>query len=385
MNTIFTYKKLYLAYLDCRKNKRKTINALKFEWNMEDELRRLRKELGAGTYRPGRSICFVVTRPVPREIMAADFRDRVVHHLLIREIIKYGERSFVYDSYACRPGKGTHKAVKRLRKFIKIAKQKGGQTHYAQLDISGFFMGISQDCLYELVKKLIIKQRRGQRWKDEILWLAERIIFHKPRDNYAVKGQMSLFSLIPNHKSLLKQPDGQGLPIGNYTSQFFANLYLNELDQFIKRNLKRRYYIRYVDDFIILGQSAEQLKIQRDKIDLFLKNKLNLKLNRNKTRIQPVERGIDFLGYFIKPEYILSRQKVVRRLKNKLYQIDKTGTTKCDLAKILAQINSYYGHFRQAVSFNLRKRVYDNYLGELQDRFFPKDNFVSLGLEKKIN
>jgi len=115
--TIFTFEKLYRAYLDCRKTKRKTINALKFEWNLERNLFQLQKELETKRYKPGRSICFAVKEPSPREIFAASFRDRVVHHLLINEILEIGERSFIFDSFSCRKNKGTHLAVKRLRKF----------------------------------------------------------------------------------------------------------------------------------------------------------------------------------------------------------------------------------------------------------------------------
>ena len=149
--TIFTFEKLYRAYLDCRKTKRKTINALKFEMNLERNLFQLQKELQNKTYRPGRSICFAVTNPCPREIFAAGFKDRVIHHLLVREVEEIGEKSFIFDTFSCRKNKGTHSAVERLKYFIrKTTKNYRREAFYLKLDISGFFMAISHDILYDI-------------------------------------------------------------------------------------------------------------------------------------------------------------------------------------------------------------------------------------------
>ncbi|NCO46343.1 MAG: RNA-directed DNA polymerase, partial [Vibrio sp.] len=263
--------------------------------------------------KPGRSICFVVKEPSPREIFAASFKDRVVHHLLIREILEMGERKFIFDSFACRKNKGTHAAVKRLKRFIrKVTQNYKKEAFYCQLDISGFFMSIDHDILFSIFKKFISKQDKPNQWEEEVLWLARTIIFYKPTKNYLIKGSPSLFKLIPPRKSLFESGENAGLPIGNYSSQFFANLYLNELDQFIKRELKCRYYVRYVDDFILLDRDKEKLKFWRDEINDFLKENLKLELNLNKIKIQPIDKGIDFLGYFVKPDYTLVRKKVVK-------------------------------------------------------------------------
>ncbi len=384
--SIFTYQNLYQAYLACRRNKRKTANALKFEMDLEKNLERFLAELKFKTYHPGRSICFVVTKPVPREIFAADFRDRIVHHLLVNEIIDYSQKRFIFDSYACLKNKGTHKAVSRLKKFVSgILKNKTDAAYYAQLDIKGFFMAINHDILFGLTEKLVERQNRPRQWKQDVLWLDKVIIFHKPAENYITKGKPSLFDLIPAHKSLRGQPKGRGLPIGNYTSQFFANLYLNELDQFIKRELKCKYYVRYVDDLVLLDRNKEKLKCFRDRINAFLKEKLMLELNSNKDRVQSLNKGIDFLGYFIKPDYTLVRQKVVKRLKNKLSRVNLANVNKLNeseyLKKNLAMINSYYGHFKHAESFNLRKNIYNSHLAELKSAFSPKQNYLALNLK----
>jgi hypothetical protein len=388
MNEIFTVKKLYSAYLDCRETKRKTVNALKFEYNLERNLSLLQRELETKKYYPGRSICFVVKDPSPREIFAASFRDRVVHHILVREVGAMGERGFIFDTFSCRKNKGTHSAIKRLRSIIKkITKNNRERVFSIQLDISGFFMSIDRNILYSLFKKLILKQNKSFQWKEDILWLAKTIIFHKPTQDYVIKGNPSLFDLIPPRKSLFDSPEGKGLPIGNYSSQFFANLCLNELDQFVKRELKCRYYIRYVDDFILLDRNEQKLKDFEGKINLFLNTHLNLELNLNKTKLRPTNMGIDFLGYFVKPDYVLVRRRVVRRLKSKLkagmlrVNDDKCYNGKIDTDKskeMLATINSYYGHFGHAFSFNLRKDVYENHLGILKEAYLPKANYLSL-------
>lgn len=379
--TIFTYEKIYRAYLDCRNTKRKTINALRFEWDLERNLFQIQKELETKEYKPGRSICFVVKEPSPREIFAATFRDRIIHHLLVREVEAMGEKSFIFDSFSCREGKGTHLAVKRLKIFTKKAAENyKKEAFYLQLDISGFFMAINHHILYSLFKKLVLKQNKSYQWKTDILWLAKTIIFHKPTDDYIIKGNPSLFKLILPRKSLFESPEGKGLPIGNYSSQFFANLYLNELDQFIKRELRCKYYVRYVDDLILLSKDKNELKYFKNKIEIVLKENLDLELNLNKTKLQEINKGIDFLGYFIKPGYILVRQKVARRLKNKLYERNKEMERIKDLNKILAMINSYYGHFKHAFSFNFRKDIYENHLGELRNKFLNKENYSSLKL-----
>ncbi len=384
MNEIFNLEKLYSAYLDCRKRKRKTINALKFEWDLERNLFLLLDELESKKYKPGRSICFVVKEPTPREIFASNFKDRVVHHLLVREIEKIGEKIFIFNAFSCRKGKGTHKAIEKLRKGIKKAsKNHTKEAYYAQLDIAGFFMSIDHDILYSLLKKLIRKEKKSLQWKKDILWLAKTIIFYKPVNNYIIKGNPSLFSLIPPHKSLFRSGKFKGLPIGNYSSQFFANLYLNELDQFVKRTLKCKYYFRYVDDVILLENNREILEYYRDRIDIFLQKELDLKLNKGKTKIKLAVKGIDFLGYFVKLDHILVRKRVVGNLIFKLKRTKKNSfACKYFLLESLAMINSYFGHFGHANSFNLRKNIYRKKLGKLKEKVLPGTDYNYLKLRE---
>ncbi|MDP3052654.1 MAG: RNA-directed DNA polymerase [bacterium] len=379
-NYLFNFQKLYKAYLDCRRRKSNTLNAIRFEQNLESNLLALERELKNKTYRPGRSICFVVTDPVPREIFAADFRDRVVHHLLIKKVEPLFQKKFIFQSFACQKGKGTHLAVKYLEREVRrITCNFRREAYYLKLDISGFFMSIDQKILFDIFSKTISQAPEKFipfREKEEILWLAKIIIFSKPTENYLVKGDPELFSLIPPHKSLFHSGEGRGLPIGNLTSQFFANVYLNELDHFIKRELKCRYYCRYVDDFTLLAEDINTLKYRRLEIEIFLRDKLRLKLHPRKQVLQSVGHGIDFVGYFIKPYHTLIRNRTVRNLKRNLFkfnleleQINIPDLKK--LEQILSTINSYYGFLRHSHSLKLRRHIYEKHFGRLKDCFFP--------------
>lgn len=386
---LFTLPRLFTAYLSCRQTKRKTINALKFEIACEQKLLNLAKELQSHTYRPGRSICFIVTYPKLREIFAADFRDRIVHHLLIDKIISLFERRFIYDSFACREEKGTHVAIFRLKKFIyQVTKNKAKNAFYGQFDIKSFFSNIDKDILFTIIEKEVNKSFPVHIQK-EIIWLTRTIIFHNPTKNYYRKGKMELFNQIPASKTLFKAPKNKGLPIGNLTSQFFANVYLNELDQFVKRKLKVKYYLRYVDDLVLLSENPQQLRRWRKEIDCFLKETLKLELHPNKNKFGSVYQGIDFVGYIVKPNYVLSRKRVVSNLKTKLYFFNQglllvsdnqkqralplsRQPTKEEVKQMTAMVNSYYGHFRYANCYSLRKNLYEKHFGELKKYLKPE-------------
>lgn len=369
-SNVFSFQNLLKAYYKCRKNKRNTANAAKFELRFEKELLKLEYELKNHFYHPGRSICFVVKKPKLREVFAADFRDRVVHHLLVGYLEPFWERKFIHHSYSCRKNKGAQLAIKDLKRFSrKITENFTKPAYYLQADVSAFFMSLKKDILFRIISKHLKNK--------EFLWLAKQIIFHDPTKNFYKKGDKTLFNLIPNHKSLFKVPSGQGLPIGNLTSQFFANVYLNSLDQFAKHGLKIKYYLRYVDDLLILHRDPKQLTAWRRQIEEFLEKELRLKLHSQKTVLQPIKRGINFVGFIVKPRYSLMRRKIVINLKEKLYKFNCAPIPtdyeifKQELKKILATINSYYGQFKHANTFNLRKALYNNHFGSLKSYLSP--------------
>jgi len=300
--SLFSFENIYRAYIDCRKNKRSKPDAIRFEMDAMENLHRLHFELTERSYHPSTSDCFAAKRPKLREIFAADFRDRIAHHLIVRYLEPIWERVFIFDSYASRRRKGIHLAAKRLRGFTRKVTRNGSvPAFYLQLDIRSFFMSIDKAILYELI---------NSRCPDEeMLRLAQVIIFHDPTQDYRRKSSQKLLSRIPPYKSLFGCENGKGLPIGNLTSQFFANVYLNGLDQFVKHKLKCRYYMRYVDDFVLLDPDREKLSEWEARIIYYLHDRLRLELNHSRTKIRAINNGIDFLGYIIRPGYVLCRNR----------------------------------------------------------------------------
>jgi len=355
METIFTLQKIYKAYRDCIKGKKNTTNALSFEVYREKNLPALLTELQNRTYKISRYIYFIVTEPSTREIFAADFRDRVVHHLLYNEIRPIFEATFIEHSYANRVGKGTHAAVRQLCQDMRYT-NRFGDGWCLKLDVRSFFRSIDKNILYSLIKDRIDAVMREEKvWYDEILWLCRRVIFHDPTSNYIYKGRLCLKSLIPKSKSLFFSR-GTGVPIGNLTSQFFANIYLNELDQFITKWLGCTRYVRYVDDFVMMDEDKDKLNLYIRQIDNFLIVTLNLHIHPRKIYLQPALHGIDFLGYFIKPTHTLVRQSVVRRFKDKLYHRRNQNDGLFSVDDI-PMIKSYLGHFGHANTYNLREHL----------------------------
>jgi RNA-directed DNA polymerase len=329
----YSFELLLRAYLDCRKHKRNSGSALAFEQNLERNLGALHQELSDGSYSPGKSICFIITRPKAREVWAAEFRDRIVHHLFYNHVSPRFHASFIADSCACIPGRGTMYAGKRLEAKIRsITQNWSQQAFYLKLDLANFFVAIDKNILRGLLEKRIT----------EPFWLAlaDTILFHDPRDNFEYQGRVDLLDRVPVHKRLTNHPAHLGLPIGNLSSQFFANIYLNELDQFCKHKVGAKHYIRYVDDFILLHESPQWLNESKAKIEQFLEHKLNAKLNPTKTILQPVDRGVDFVGHVIKPWCRTTRRRTVNEALRHVSQIDAS--------ELFETANSYFGLLRQA-------------------------------------
>lgn len=329
----FSFEQLVKAYFDCRKHKRNTASALLFEQNLEQNLHDLHQELITGSYQPGKSICFVITKPKPREVWAADFRDRIVHHLFYNHVSPRFYASFIADSCACIPERGTLYAVKRLESKVRSATENWNKTcFYLKCDLANFFVAIDKDILFQQLHKKINEP--------EWLWLSELILFHDPRLNYEYRGHHHRLKLVPEHKKLTNHAANKGLPIGNLSSQFFANVYLNALDQFIKHKIKAKHYIRYVDDFVILHESPQWLNDALHKIDAFLKQRLNATINPKKTILQPVDRGVDFVGQVIKPWRRNTRKRTINNAINSIETIQAEN--------LFETANSYLGLVRQS-------------------------------------
>ena len=345
----FNMADLFKAYFDCRKRKRNTHSALKFELNLENNLLELYSELKSGTYKIGRCICFVVTKPKPREVWAANFRDRIVHHLVYNAIKDRFHKRFIKDTYSCIPKRGTLAAAKRLLYFSRSSTHNyTRKMYYLKADLANFFISIDKNILYNLLK-IYVKE-------DWILNLLNIIIYHDPRLNVYKKSPPDLYSLIPKYKSLFAADNCHGLPIGNLTSQFFSNVYLNVLDQFVKHSLKCRFYLRYVDDFIIIADNPAFLNYSFNMINSYIDACLKLKINSHKKLINCVTQGIDFVGFFVLPNRIALRKQTlskiiicIRRWKNKFNRFAPR-----NLLIFRNSFNSYLGMIKNLKAYNLR-------------------------------
>lgn len=278
---------LFLVWKEFKRGKKNKREIQEFEFNLEDNLFQLHEELRTQTYRHSNYTSFYVRDPKLRHIHKASVRDRVLHHAVFRILYPIFDKVFIYDSYSCRLGKGAHRAVARLEKFAGGLSNNYRRNIFAlKCDIRRFFDSVDQKILFGLIQKRV--KSNGA------LWLIGEIIrsFQKERN--------------------------KGLPLGNVTSQLFANIYLNEFDQFVKHKLKIKHYFRYTDDFIILSQSENYLKHILPAVKLFLKDKLKLELHPNKVFIRKLRQGIDFLGYVVLPYHRVLRIKTKRRIFKKV-------------------------------------------------------------------
>lgn len=359
---------LFKAYFDARKNKRNTINALLFEKHFEEEIFKLYDEIKSGAYKPGRSICFIVKYPVKREIFAAHFRDRVVHHLIYNYVSNIFDKTFINDSYSCRVGKGTHYGIKRIDKFIRSCSQNYSKPAYIlKLDIKGYFMSIDRNILFKKIKEVIGSKYHQINFDlPMVLDLIKKTILNDPTADCIIKGKRSDWNGLPKDKSLFFTNPNCGLPIGNLTSQLFGNVYLNDFDHFVKRDLKIKYYGRYVDDFVLIHKSKVYLKSIISKIYYFLLSALKLILHPDKIYLQHISKGVKYLGAVIKPYriYIGNRTKgnfhtAIKKHSKIVYHHKPMQE---DIDRLISSLNSYLGMMFHYKSFKLRKRILFQYL-----------------------
>ncbi len=371
---MITPEEIFEAYYSCRKNKRWTLNALNFEVDYESKLLSLLSDINLWKYIPGRSVAFVVDKPVKREIFAADFRDRIVHHLLINRLNSLFEKEFIHDSYACRVGKGSHFGINRVDKFIRRCSLNYTVDCYIlKLDISAFFMSINKSILYNRLSDFVTSKYSGDD-VSLVLYLCRTIIFNDPTKNCMLKGGRNSWNELPADKSLFNASINCGLPIGNLTSQVFANFYMGIFDHFVKSSLGIKYYGRYVDDFIVIHNNKESLKFLIPLFRTFLSNKLCLKLHPKKIYLQHYSKGVKFLGAVIKPNriYISNRTKgnFYNTISgyNKLVDLRKPYRSECK--SFQSSVNSYLGLMKHYRSYNIRYNILYNYLSPMWCRTF---------------
>ena len=362
-------EEVFEAYFQCRKNKRRTCNALGFETDFEDSLIRLWEEIVDGTYYPGRSIAFIVTKPVKREVFAADFRDRIVHHLIAGKIMDLLEEEFIHDSYSCRVGKGTQYGIKRVAEFMrKCSKDYTKDCYILKMDIKSFFMSMDKPLLYKRLVAFLDEKYQG-RDKTLLFELIRKVIFNAPEENCCIKGQLSDWKGLPPSKSLFTVPKSKGLPIGNLTSQLFANFYLNPFDHFVKEECQMEFYGRYVDDFVIIHQDKQILIDLIPKLREFLSQKLMLTLHPNKVYLQHFSKGVKFIGAVVKPgrEYIANRTKgnffeAIAKFNQAADEDDNY--IKENAEHFVSSINSYLGFMKHYSTYKIRRKMIANNISD---------------------
>lgn len=365
---------LVRAYKNARQHKRSKAYQLKFELNLEDNLAQLRDELLSQTYCPQPSICFIIHDPKMREVFAADFRDRIVHHLFYNYTHSLFERQFISDSYSCIKGRGTHYGIRRLQHHIRSASQNYRLPCYVlKIDIRGYFMHINRDILLQLCRQSLHKAKNID--NEFVDYLLEIIVTNDPTENCIRIGDASEWAKLPTEKSIFNSAEHCGLPIGNLSSQLFSNVYLNQLDQFVKRTLHCRHYGRYVDDAYIVGHNRQELKALVAPIEQFIANELHLHLNPQKTQICDVRQGVEFLGAYIKPYRTYVANRSLRRIERHLKHVGKfRGRELQSRVNSLLGVVSHYASFRlRRVLFGFRSGLhrYGNFSSDLL-KFYPQ-------------
>jgi retron-type reverse transcriptase len=332
---IISLPNLYNAFEKAKKGK-KAQRTVKFEKNLHENLWNLHCELLNKTYNLLPYFTFYVTDYKKRKIMCPNFRDQVIQHAIFNYLEQIYENAFIYDSYACRKDKGTHKACLRLKRFIN---KYSSNDYFMKCDITKYFYSIDHQKL-----KLLIRNKIKDK---DVLWLIDKII-----DSHY---EELLLSHI-NNPFCDKQK--KGIPIGNLMSQLFANVYLNELDYFAKHKLKIKDYIRYVDDFVILGKNYKEIRANLSKIKEFLSKDLFLKLEEKKIQINKISFGVDFVGYVCFKRYIKVRTRNYRRFIRKLrVKISAYYFGELSLEKLESSFTSYIGHLGHTNSQRIKENI----------------------------
>ncbi len=342
---ICEFKNLLNAYQEARKCKRYNRNIIDYGFFLESNLLKLQRELVSETYAPSSYVCFTVFDPKVRKVAAPAFRDRVLQHSLVTQIEPLFESKFIYDSYACRKNKGTHFGKQRIKRFLQATRSIYGKdtpVYCLRMDIVKFFASVSWDVLITLINRTLPCEKTKK--------LIEKIITrHKCFD---ING-----NYIKAPYEVVNPEARQGLPIGNLTSQLFANIYLNELDHFVKETLHVRWYARYMDDFLVIHPDRSYLKEIRDALKMFLEYELKLSFHPKKVIIHNVKDGLPFVGYRIFYDHVTIRGSTLLRMRRKL----KKRRIKCfeenDTKSLEATLSALRGHLQHANAYRLEKNL----------------------------
>ena len=324
-NNIISIPNLLLSWREFLNGKRKRADVVLFSMNLMDNIYSLHNDLKNKIYKHGNYEAFKINDPRPRDIHKAKDRDSLLHHPIYRILYPYFDKKFIYDSYSCRIGKGTHKAIYRFENFIrKVGKNNTKTCWVLKCDIKKFFASIDHNILKSILAKHI---------KDkDIIWLLNNII-----DSFQTSATNSAMA------ENVAYPE-KGLPLGNLTSQLLVNIYMNEFDQYVKHKLKVKYYIRYADDFVILQNDKIYLERILEQMKEFLENELKLTMHPNKVSIKTISSGVDFLGWVYFPKHRVLRNSTKKRMFRNIKNNQKPNT-----------IASYLGMLGHGDGYKIKK------------------------------
>ena len=368
---------LYAAFACAKKHKSNKEYVKVFEGRLSYNIRRLADDLYSRNYKPEPSSCFIVDRPKKREVFAAQFRDRIVHHLYFNYTHELFERTFIQDTYSCIPNRGTHYGIDRLAQHIrKETLNYKREAYVMKLDIRGYFMHINRQRLLDIALGSLEKMRHHKAkdnllWEDIIdfdfvEWLTKEIVLLNPKDSCHIVGRIDDWDGLDHSKSLFHTNNGCGIPIGNLTSQLFSNVYLNMFDQFMKRELHCNHYGRYVDDAYIVSHDRDWLLSLVPDIRRFLKESLELDIHMGKLHLINTRYGTDFLGAFVRPYRNYVSNATLRRTKDNINRLNFN-----DEDAVFRSVNSFLGTLVHCKSYNLRRMLFH------QDRFLKIGKFDS--------
>ncbi len=315
---IISVENLLEAWKEFVRGKRKKRDVQEFQYRLMDNILELHRELADGTYRHGGYYAFKISDPKPRDIHKASVRDRLVHHALHRQLYPFFDRTFIADSYSCRVGKGTHKAIGRFKAFVNQVSRNGTRTCWTlKCDMRRFFASIDQQILFDILARYI----SDERLQDLIVVVV---------------------------RSFHSSETGRGLPLGNLTSQILVNIYMNEFDKFVKHTLKARHYIRYTDDIVVLSRDRAWLEHVCRYIGIFLKKELGLDLHPEKVFIKTLASGVDFLGWVHFSDHRVLRTSTKRRALRNCSGLDKNSQV----------VSSYLGLMKHGNTYRLIEGIY---------------------------
>ena len=379
---MITTEGLLEAYYDCRKRKRKTASAIVYEMDYEGKLIALRDRINARTYRPGKSMCFVVTRPRYREVFAAAFEDRIVHHWIALRLEPLFEQIFSPRTFNCRKGKGQLYGINMLREDVSQCSVNYTQDCYImKLDLQGFFMSINKKMLAGMVDDFIVENYHNEADKDTLRFLCRTVVLHEPEKNCERHSPASYWDYLPLNKSLFTNGEGLGVAIGNLFSQLFANFLLNVLDWYLIKALGFQYVGRYVDDFYIIHPDKTKLLAAVPKIRELL-DKYGLTLSPTKFYIQHYTKGVEFTGSVVKKDRVYISNRTIKNFVMAVRRLSKAETVP-EVEHAVSSINSYLGCLRHANEYNKRRKILSMIEPHVFKWIYIKGSFEIVAIKKK--